>query len=406
MPSKSNKKEIKNIIIVNDYDYVQGGASKVAIQTANMIANSNFDGNVYFLSAVHKNEKCLDDKVIQICTNQGEALHSKNIFKGFFNGIYNLKAKKTLKKLIANMSNTNTIIHIHGWTKALSSSVFHIAFKKKFKVVLTMHDYFTACPNGGYFNYKVNKICKLKPMSWKCIKCNCDSRNYLFKFYRIIRQYVQNNIVKLNKNLTNVIAISDFSEKILTPTLNNNIKIHKILNPIDLDAMPEKIDYKKNNYYLYVGRVTKEKGVDLFCKAMEELSMKGIVVGDGSELNKLKEIYPNIEYVGWKDNITVKKYMRGAKALIVPSKWYEGAPLTPLEAMQYGIPVITSACNATVDYIEEGENGFIFNDYEELKKKILKNECEKMKCDFHYKNNYIVDIMKCYDNIIKNKNGE
>ena len=66
---------------------------------------------------------------------------------------------------------------VAGWTKALSSSVFDVAFKMNFKVVLTLHDYFTACPNGGYFDYKENKICKRKPLSWKCIKCNCDSNS-------------------------------------------------------------------------------------------------------------------------------------------------------------------------------------------------------------------------------------
>ena len=46
--------------------------------------------------------------------------------------------------------------------------------------------------------------------------CNCDSRNYFFKQYRIFRQFVQNKIVKFNDRLTDVISISEFSEKILT----------------------------------------------------------------------------------------------------------------------------------------------------------------------------------------------
>ena len=237
--------------------------------------------------------------------------------------------------MLKKLDKKTTIIHVHGWTKALSSSIFDIAFKMNFKVVLTLHDYFTACPNGGYFNYQKNEICKLKPLSKKCIRCNCDSRNYIFKIYRLIRQFVQNNIVKLNKRIENVITISEFSEKILKPTLGKNTKITRIYNPIDIDENAEKVDPSKNEYYLYVGRISKEKGVDLFCQAITELGLKGIAVGDGDEKKKLEKQYPNIEFVGWKNKDEVKQYMKGARALIFPSRWYETAGLTVLEAMQY-----------------------------------------------------------------------
>lgn len=360
-------RKIKNVVIINDFNYIQGGASKVAIDTAKILKEQGI--RVFFFAAVNKeNEKI--NGVKYISTNQQEALKEKNKIKGAINGIYNLKAKKDLKKLLNTLNKENTIIHVHGWTKALSSSVFDIAFKMKFEVVLTLHDYFTACPNGGYFNYKKNEICQFKPLSWKCIKCNCDSRNYGFKFYRVIRQFVQNKIVKLNDKLENVITISEFSEKILKTTLGKNTRITRIYNPIDIEENLEKVDPSKNEYYLYVGRVSKEKGVDLFCQAISELDYKGIVVGDGDERQKLETQFPNIEFTGWKNKDEVKKYMKGAKALIFPSRWYEGAPLTPLEAMQYGVPCICSNISAAVDYSIDDSLIFELNK-DELKKKIV-----------------------------------
>ena len=112
-------------------------------------------GRIIFFSAVNKPEENIDG-IEYISTNQNEALNEKNKLKGIINGIYNFKAKNEFKKLLLTLDRKNTMIHVHGWTKALSSSIFDIAFKMKFKVVLTLHDYFTACPNGGYFNYKKN----------------------------------------------------------------------------------------------------------------------------------------------------------------------------------------------------------------------------------------------------------
>lgn len=305
--------------------------------------------------------------------------------------------------MLKKLDKKTTIIHVHGWTKALSSSIFDIAFKMNFKVVLTLHDYFAACPNGGYFNYQKNEICKLKPMSIKCIKCNCDSRNYIFKIYRVIRQFVQNKIVKLNKKIENVITISELSEKILKETLGKNTQITRIYNPIDLDENIEKIDPTRNKYFLYVGRISKEKGVDLFCKAITRLGYEGIVVGDGDERKRLEKEYPNIKFTGWKNKNEVKQYMKGARALIFPSRWYETAGLTVLETQTLKIPAIVSKYCAASEFIEEGKNGFLFENFEQLKKNMMKLETQTLQVtlsnDFSFKK-YLNDLKKLYGEII------
>lgn len=291
---------------------------------------------------------------------------------------------------------------MHGWTKALSCSIFDIAFKMKFKVVVTLHDYFTACPNGGYFNYKKNEICRLRPLSKKCIKCNCDSRNYIFKIYRLIRQFVQNKIVKLNEKLENVITISKFSENILKKTLNSKTQITRIYNPIDVMNIELKNDITKNKYFLYVGRVSKEKGVDLFCKAITDLNYEGIVVGDGDEKEKLEKKYSNINFTGWKNKSEVKKYMEKSKCLVFPSKWYETAGLTVIEAQALGIPAIVSKNCAASEFIEEGKNGFLFENFEQLKKNMMKLEIQTLQVtlnnDFSFKK-YLNNLKKLYGEI-------
>lgn len=358
--------QVKNVVIVNDFNYTQGGASKVAIDTARLLKANKY--NVIFFSAVNNDNEKIDG-VEYITTNQNEALKEKNKLKGIINGIYNFKAKKEFKKLLRTLDKNTTIIHVHGWTKALSSSVFDIAFKMKFKVVLTLHDYFTACPNGGYFDYKKNEICHLKPLSWKCIKCNCDSRNYMFKIYRIIRQFVQNKIVKLNDRLEYAIGVSDFSIRMLRKTLNKKIKIKKIYNPIDFTSVERK-PVCNDEFYLYVGRISKEKGIELFCKAIEETKLKGIVVGDGLEKESLQRKYNSITFVGWKNRDEVKKYMERAEALIYPSLLYETAGLSIAEAQNIGLPVIVPDWCAGKEFLRKG---CTFQNIEELKN-VLQNK--------------------------------
>ena len=392
--------KIKNIVIINDFDYTQGGASKVAIETANLLVE-NKDLNIYYFSATSSKQSELNDRIIKVSTNQPEAIKDRIRIRGFFNGIYNFKAKRELKKLLKTLDREETIIHIHGWTKSLSSSIFSPIFKLRYKNVLTLHDYFTACPNGGYFNYNRTEICSLKPCSFQCIKCNCDSRNYFIKLYRVLRQFVQNKIVKLNDRLTNVITVSDFSQMILKRTLNENVNIYRINNPIDLDTNRKPVDYRQNDYFLYVGRVSKEKGVDLFCEAITKTNQKGIVVGDGPDLDYLKKNYPNLDYVGWKSSTEVKEYMKNAKALIFPSKLYECAPLTPYEAMQYGIPIIVNACCAARDNVNDNDNknGVTFKDLDDLNKIINMFDVYQFNVNTQIENKYYESILELYKNI-------
>lgn len=397
------KHEIKNVVVINDFDYIQGGASKVAIETANLLKREYPQLNIYFFSGCTSNDNLLDNKIVNISTEQGENLKDKNKIRGMINGIYNFDAKNKLNKLLKTLNKDETIIHVHGWTKSLSCSIFDVIFKKKYKLVVTLHDYFTACPNGGYFNYKKNDVCQLKALSTKCIMCNCDSRNYMFKIYRIIRQFVQNKVVKLNDKLKNVIFISEFSKKILKNTLNKNINEYKLYNPIDYTIENKEIVNKKD-YFVYVGRVSKEKGVENFCEVITETNTKGIVVGSGPELNKLKKIYNKIEFVGWKSTNDVKKYIKFAKALIFPSKWYETMGLTVVEALSLGTPVLVKNNTAAVEFVSNGKNGYVFNNKDELKTYMNKMSNFKFYNDSHNlrkfnENIYVRELYKIYDNI-------
>ena len=347
------------VVILNDFDYVQGGATKVAIETAQLLYEKNID--VIFFSAVHKNN---DFPFKQITTNQKEMVNDPNKIKGGFNNLYNFKAKKTFKKLLKTLDPNHTIIHVHGWTKALSSSVLDIAFKMKFKVVLTAHDYFTVCPNGGFYNYSKNVICHYKPLSKDCMKCACDSRNSAFKVFRILRQYVQNYYVGFTKKLQYLITISDFSERILKENIQSNLKVYRVYNPTSIYQKKERVSILDNNQYVFVGRITYEKGVIEMLKAFSQTNKKLVLVGDGPLLETLEKQYKlndNISFVGWKSQEEVFSIMSQSMALVFPSLWYEGAPLTIFEAMSIGLPCIVSNKCSAVDFIDDKQTGIIMD---------------------------------------------
>jgi glycosyltransferase involved in cell wall biosynthesis len=108
-----------------------------------------------------------------------------------------------------------------------------------------------------------------------------------------------------------------------------------------------------------VGRLSEEKGVELLLNASRHISCKIIVAGDGPLKNRLEDI-PNVKFVGWQDKLSVQALMRKSSMLIFPSIWYEGMPMTILEAFSVGLPVVASRIGGIPEIVMDGENGLLF----------------------------------------------
>ena len=73
--------------------------------------------------------------------------------------------------------------------------------------------------------------------------------------------------------------------------------------------------------------------------------------------------YNNIYYLGNLDTNQVTEAMQAATALVFPSEWYEGMPLTIIEAFSSGLPVIASDLGAMQAMVADGKTGFLFEPY-------------------------------------------
>lgn len=364
---------LENIVIVSDSGNINGGNANVALTSARELSKGK--AKLYLFCGTGPVEKFIEDSEIEtICLNQKDILRDNNRVRAIVNGVYNKSAKREFEKLISRLNPKTTVVHFHSWSKVLSSSLFSVTAKYNIPIVITMHDYFSFCPNGGMYIYPQHKICHCKPMSMKCIKCNCDSRKYIYKLWRVARQVVQNKLLKRNKNIT-FVTISNLNEGLAKEHLSRYGRTVRINNPVNMNTGGLK-DFRKGSQYAFIGRLSEEKGIDTFCDALSGLNSPGIVMGDGYKLDELRKAYPDITFTGWVNKEEINRRLGDVRALIFPSIWYEGAPLTITEMLSFGIPCIVSdACSAR-EMIKDGVNGYVFKskDTEDLKDKILRLE--------------------------------
>ena len=343
-----------NVIIVNDFAYINGGAGMVAINTAKLLAEHGH--KVILFTAVGPIDSDLihRNNLKVICLNQCDILNDPNRLRAVVQGIWNKKAEKFMKKILNGMSPADTIIHIHTLSKAISSSIIPAIKQKEFKIVYHVHDYGVVCPNMGFFNYRLNKMCSQKAMSWKCIFSNCDSRCYAHKIWRVIRQKIQN--IYLTKNVDGFIFVSEFSKKILKSYIADGAVIS---NPL-LTNKKKFIDVVQNKCALYIGRLSKEKNPLLLAQAAKQLNIPVIFVGDGECRRNIRDINPNAIITGWLNRDDMWKYISEARYLVFPSILYETQGMVVGEMASYGIPAIVSDSSAATDFVIDEKNGLWF----------------------------------------------
>lgn len=371
---------LENIVIVSDSGSINGGNANVALTSAVELSKRG-KAKLYLFCGTQPIEKSVEKSDIQvICINQKDILRDSNRIRAIVNGVYNKTAKEEFEKLISGLNPKTTVVHFHSWSKVLSASLFSVTAKYRIPIVITMHDYFTFCPNGGLFIYPKKKICDNKAMSLQCVFCNCDSRKYVYKIWRVCRQIIQNRLIKKNKDIK-FITISDLNNRLAEENLSELGTTVRINNPVNMNEAAPVIS-ENNKKYVYIGRLSEEKGIDMFCQAITELGYEGLVIGDGYMLSELKEKYPKIQFTGWINKDSMREYLENVRALVFPSIWYEGAPLTITEMLSYGIPCIVSDACSGREMICDGKNGYLFKsgNIEDLKCKIaLLNENVNLK---------------------------
>ena len=141
--------KISNIVIVCEFAQFSGGSQNIAINSAIELAKRGF--NVVFFTAI--GDECNELKESNVRVKH---LHIKNITEdsnrvaAAIRGLWNRDAANELEKILMKCPIESTIVHVHNWSNAFSSSVVKRSTKLGYKTVITLHDYLTVCPNGGF----------------------------------------------------------------------------------------------------------------------------------------------------------------------------------------------------------------------------------------------------------------
>lgn len=257
------------------------------------------------------------------------------------------------------------IVHVHNTLPILSPAVFHACSKAQIPVVHTLHNYRLACPSTSFF--LSGEICE------KCISsslvhsikhaCYRDSRMQTAAVAAMLMYHRWKGT--WGNKIDGYIALSEFQKSKLSHLGIAREKIYVKPNFIGGDF--ERLNAPKfGTYYLFVGRLIDEKGIQLLIDGYQraETSYPLFILGPGYLKDKVVEasqMNSKIRYVGTQSKSDVLKWMKNAIALLFPSVWYECSPMTILEAYSCSLPVISTDFGAIPDMVQHRATGYIFS---------------------------------------------
>lgn len=342
-------------VVLNNFCRAEGGASRVAIDAAIGLANAGV--RVFFLGAVGPVCAELEAAPLEvICLQQRQLIDAPGSVEIALQGLWNVPAYRAVGALLGRLEPARTVVHVHGFTQALSASPVRCALNRGFKVVYTLHDFFSACPNGAFFDYVSGGICHRRALSLGCMATNCDKRRFAHKMYRVARAAIQRQIGGMPGGVKDFIALSRRSAELLRPYLPPDAQIHYVPNPVDVAKLPP-VEVAGNRELVVVGRLDPEKGIDVLLEAAVRSGTSLTFVGDGS-LRAKAEATGLCRVTGWVSRDQVMAALQAARCLVFPSLWYETYGLAVDEAAARGVPSIVSDISAAAERVEHRVTGW------------------------------------------------
>ncbi|WP_019586563.1 glycosyltransferase [Deinococcus apachensis] len=279
--------------------------------------------------------------------------------------VWNARAARALADLVERHG--SEVVHFHNTFPLISPAAYRAVRARGAAVVQTLHNYRLLCANGTLFrDGHVCEACvgRTPPLPAVQHACYRGSRAgsgvvaAMLTTHRLLRTY--------ERHVDLYVALTEFARgKLIEGGLPGD-KLAVKPNFLTGDAADVTVRTEAAEpYALFVGRLSPEKGTGTLLRAWRKLGawLPLRVVGDGPlgpQVEAAARDLPGVEWLGRQPPARVAELMRGAKVLVFPSEWYEGFPMTLLEAFAAGLPVVASGHGSMPGIVEHGVTGRLF----------------------------------------------
>jgi glycosyltransferase involved in cell wall biosynthesis len=276
----------------------------------------------------------------------------------FFAGIHNQFSRAAFARFLRETR--PDVVHIHNLYPLISPSILPECTAQGIPVVMTVHNFRLACPNGLLMSH--GEVCHrcLGGREYWCILRNCEdsilkSTGYTLRTAaaRILRRYYD--------HVNHFLCLSEFQRNILVKEGIPADHVTILANPVSFTS--EKISSKgSDGYVAYVGRISPEKDVLNLIEVARRLGdLQFKFAGSYHRMPEVIKNKPdNCEFLGQLETEDLMRFYDNARMVVFATRCYEGFPTVLLEAMSHGLPVVCSHIGGLPEIVEDGKTGLLY----------------------------------------------
>lgn len=255
------------------------------------------------------------------------------------------------------------IAHLHLFQHQISPSIFAPLQQRNIPIVATLHDLKPIC--GNYKMYVDGAVCERCKggKHFNMLRYRCNKGSLAGSLVNTVEMYLH-HIAGFYRQIDTFIAVSHFYRQKLIEFGFDAEKIAYLPSYVAVDE--HGVADKVSNYALYFGRLSDEKGVDVFVEAASlNPDIPHYIVGTGPDEPQLRaEVarrnIKNVVFHGFQSGAALKQLICEALMIVVPSRWYENSPLTVLEGFAHGRPIIGADIGGIPELIDPNVDGLLF----------------------------------------------
>ena len=352
------------ILMINKFLYPNGGSETYIFKLGDYLKTMGHE--VEYFGMEHEG-RCVGNSVNAYTSDMD--FHTASGVKKIsyaLKTVYSKEARQKIRKVLDDFQ--PDVCHLNNFNYQLTPSII-LEIKKwsketntPCKIIYTAHDYQLVCPNHMCNNPNTLENCeKCLSMSYQhCITGKCIHGSRMKSIIGACEAQFW-NAMKVYEEIDTIICCSSFMKskldknKILS---DKTIVLHNFITK-------EKYNFNisdKDDYVLYFGRYSKEKGIETLiqaCKDLPDIPFVFAGTGDSTIIEQIKAL-PNVKEVGFLSGETLENTIKKAKFSIYPSEWYENCPFSIIESQMLGTPVVGSNIGGIPELIDDINTGLLF----------------------------------------------
>lgn len=347
------------ILMVNKFLHANGGSETYTFQLGSYLSEQGHE--VQYFGMDHPNRVVGNEW--DIYTDNMD-FHTSKFQKIFypFKILYSLEAKKKMRIVLEKFQ--PHVVHVNNFNFQLTPSILYAVREydkkhgKKTRIIFTAHDYQLICPNHMMYNQTLQKncdLCKVKS-GLQCTKYKCIHQSRIKSFLGTVEHGVY-DLLGTYQMIDCIVCPSEFLKQQFAGVKHLEDKVITMHNFVEKST--QNIG-KKEDYVLYFGRYSFEKGIGTLIEVCKQLPHIPFVFAGKGPLEATVNEVENITNLGFLSGRELEDVIRKAQFSIYPSEWYENCPFSVMESQLMGTPVIGADMGGIPELIQVGKTGVLF----------------------------------------------